>query len=390
MKITRRVESVIPSLTLEITSLAKQMKAEGKRIVNFAAGEPDFDPPEYIKQAAIAAIKAGFTKYTPATGTRELKQAIAQKLEQDNHLQYSPSQIVVSCGAKHALYYILQVLCEKGDGVLFASPYWVSYPQMVNLAEAQACIIPTDPENNFKLDKDSLECKINKRTKVLILNSPGNPAGGVYSHQELKQISEIAIQKDLYVISDEIYEKLIFDGKTHTSLASLNKQIYNRTIVVNGVSKAYAMTGWRIGYLACACEKIVKAITNLQSHSTSNPCSISQKAACKALGSREENQIQKTVGEFQSRRDCMLEGLRRVAALSCVKPQGAFYLFCNISQTGLDSVTFARRLLKEAEIVVVPGIAFGRDDYIRLSFATGIEQIEEGMRRMKNWVEKQD
>lgn len=388
MNLSRRVQSVTPSLTLEITSLALRMKEQGLAVINFAAGEPDFDTPEYIKKAAISAIREGFTKYTPASGWIELKKAIANKLERDNHLKYLPSQIVVGCGAKHLLYNILQVLCEKGDQVLFASPYWVSYPQMVNLAQASSRIIKTGLKNSFKLDKKSLKCNISKGAKVLILNSPANPTGSVYSRDELKELAAVAVRNNLLVISDEIYEKLIFDGKKHTSIASLNKEIYKRTIVVNGVSKAYAMTGWRIGYLASANEKIVKAVSNLQSHSTSNPCSVSQKAACAALNRSKKGQIQRMVKEFQLRRDCLLRGLSKMALLSCLKPEGAFYVFCNISKTGLDSTKFAQRLLKEAKVAVVPGTAFGRDDYVRLSFATSRQQIEEGARRIKDWVER--
>ncbi|MBL7084704.1 MAG: pyridoxal phosphate-dependent aminotransferase [Candidatus Omnitrophica bacterium] len=364
------------------------MKEQGERVVNFAAGEPDFDTPEYIKKAAIEAIKSGFTKYTPSTGFLKLKEVICKKLEKDNRLKYLPSQIVVTCGAKHALYNILQVLCQAQDEVIFASPYWVSYPEMVKLAQANPRIIKTRLQNNFKVDKNSLKQNINKKTKVLILNSPANPTGSIYSRRELQEIAEIVLRRNIYVISDEIYEKLIFDGKSHTSIASLNKEIHKRTIVVNGVSKAYAMTGWRIGYLASPNERIVKAIGNLQSHSTSNPCSISQKAAWEALRRTKENQIKKWAKEFQVRRDCMLGGLDKIFGLSYVKPEGAFYVFCNISKVGLDSLTFARCLLEEAKIAVIPGKAFGRDDYIRLSFATGLSQIQEGLHSLKDWVKK--
>lgn len=389
MRIAHRIERVTSSLTLEISSLAKKMREEGKRIVNFAAGEPDFDTPEYIKKAAIDAIRAGFTKYTAVTGFLKLKEAISRKLKKDNHITYSPSQIVVSSGAKHALYNILQVLCEKKDEVIFTSPYWVSYPQMVNLAQAKPRIIETDPKHNFKLDLKSLKRNTNIRTKVLIINSPGNPTGCVYSRAELAEIAEIVIRRNLYVISDEIYEKLIFDGKRHISIASLNKEIYKRTIVINGVSKTFAMTGWRIGYLACASKKIIEAISNLQSHSTSCPCSISQKAALEALSRPREDQIQKKVKEFHRRRDYVLSRLEKIKGLSYIKPEGSFYVFCSISRVGLHSVAFAQQLLKEAKVAVIPGRAFGRDDYIRLSFATGMDEIKEGLRRLKNWVEKQ-
>ncbi len=388
MKIARRVAGITSSLTLAITSKASKMKQQGLDVVNFAAGEPDFDTPIYIKEAAIRAIKEGFTKYTPATGYQQLKEAISRKLAEDNHIQYSPSQIIVSSGAKHALYNILQVLCEKGDQVLIGSPYWVSYPQMIKLAGAKVRTIKTKAENGFKLDKKSLSCNITRKTKILILNSPGNPTGCVYSHQELAQIAEVIIRHNLYVISDEIYEKLIFNQKKHISFASLNKKVFKRTIVTSGVSKSYAMTGWRIGYLACAEQRIIEAISNLQSHSTSNPCSISQKAAWEALAKSKKNQLNYMVKEFQLRRDCMLRGLEKVAGFSPFKPDGAFYVFCKISKAGLDSTTFAQRLLKQTKVAVIPGKPFGRDDYIRLSFTTSREQIKKGIGRIKDWVER--
>ena len=389
MKIAKRVAGITPSLTLAITSKTSEMKQQGLDVVNFAAGEPDFDTPVYIKEAAIRAIKEGFTKYTPATGYQQLKEVISRKLTQDSHLHYSPSQIIVSSGAKHALYNILQVLCEKGDEIVIASPYWVSYPQMIKLAGAKVRTIKTEAENGFKLDKKSLSCNITRKTKILILNSPGNPTGCVYSHQELAQIAEVIIRHNLYVISDEIYEKLIFNRKKHISFASLNKKVFKRTIVISGVSKSYAMTGWRIGYLACAEQRIIKAIGNLQSHSTSNPCSISQKAAWEALAKTKKNQLNCMIKEFQLRRDCMLRGLEKIAGFSPFKPDGAFYVFCKISKAGLDSTTFAQRLLKQTKVAVIPGKAFGRDDYIRLSFTTSREQIKEGIHRIKSWVESQ-
>jgi len=386
VKIARRVKKVNPSLTLKITSLAKRMKAEGRPVVNFAAGEPDFDTPSYIKKAAIEAIRDGFTKYTPSTGFPKLKEAICAKLLKDNGLRYSPSQIVINCGAKHSLYNIIQVICEKGDEVLIASPYWVSYPEMVTLAGARARIIKTTKANNFKLNKELIKRHITKKTKLLILNSPSNPTGCLYSRGELQELAKIAIRYNLYVISDEIYEKLIYDGKKHVSIASLGKEIYKRTIVVNGVSKSYAMTGWRIGYLACPNEKVVQAIANLQSHSTSGPCSISQQAALEAIAKPKKSQMKKMVRDFQLRRNTMIADLAAIPGLSCVKPEGAFYVFCNISKLGLDSLTFAQRLLKEVEVAVVPGIAFGKDEYVRMSFATSKTQIQEGMRRIKQWV----
>ncbi|NQS99447.1 MAG: pyridoxal phosphate-dependent aminotransferase [Candidatus Omnitrophica bacterium] len=387
MKIAKRIQNVSPSLTLAITSQAKALQQQGESVINFAGGEPDFDTPEYIKKAAVAAIKAGFTKYTPATGYLELKQVIARKLAQDNLLNYTPAQIVVSCGAKHTIYNIIQALCEKDDEVIIFAPYWVSYPQMVELAGARLKVIETSAERGFKPDKKALASSITKKTKLLILNSPANPCGSVYSRQELKQIAQIATKHKLYVVCDEIYEKLIFDKKKHVSYASLSEQTFKQSIVVNGLSKAFAMTGWRIGYLACANERIVQAIAKLQSHSTSNPCSISQKAATAALKHVKKNQIRKIVKEFQSRRDCMVAGLEKIAGLVPVKPEGAFYVFCRIAETGLNSIDFSRRLLEEVKVAVIPGEAFGRDDYVRLSFATSKKQIEEGIRRIKKWAD---
>lgn len=387
MEIARRVKNIKPSLTLEVTALAKKMKAEGKAVIDFAAGEPDFDTPEYIKNAAGEAIRRGFTKYTPTTGLLSLREAIAGKLEKDNGLKYSPSQIVVSCGAKQALYNLLQVLCEEGDEVVFSSPYWVSYPEMAGLALARPRIVETAAQNDFKLNKEDLKANINEKTKVLIINSPGNPTGLVYSGEELAQLAETAMRSGLVVISDEIYEKLIYDGKKHISFASLSKETYARTIIVNGVSKSYAMTGWRIGYLASPDPQIVKAVGELQGHSTSNPCSISQMAALAAI-TGSDNQIKAMVEEFAQRRDCMLAALAEIPRLYFVKPEGAFYVFCNISRTGLSSADFSRRLLQEAEVAVVAGEAFGRDDYVRLSFAANIKQITEGISRLKQWVDK--
>ncbi|MBN3039221.1 MAG: pyridoxal phosphate-dependent aminotransferase [Candidatus Omnitrophica bacterium] len=361
------------------------MMAQGQAVVNFAGGEPDFDTPEYIKKAAIKAIEEGFTKYTPATGFPLLKEAISRKFLRDNKLCYDPTQIVVNCGAKHSIYSIVQALCEKGDEVIIPSPYWVSYPEMVALAQAKTRFVNTDPGNNFKLEPKALKRNITAKTKLLILNSPANPTGSVYSKKELQEIIDTVLKHKLYIISDEIYEKLVYDGKKHVSCASLDKSIFARTIVVNGVSKSFAMTGWRIGYLACADKEIIKAIGNLQSHSTSNPCSISQKAALVAISSAKDALMQKMVKTFEDRRNCMMEGLDR-AGLSYIKPEGAFYIFCNIKNTGLDSVSFSEKLLTKKEVAVIPGVAFGRDDYVRLSFATNAEKIVEGTKRIHKFL----
>ena len=386
IRLAKRTQKINPSSTLAITAKAKKLKSEGRDIVNFAAGEPDFDTPDFIKDAAITAIKTGFTKYTPTTGIPELKRIIADKLKKDNSLEYDSSQIVVSCGAKHSIFNALFVLVNKGDEVLIPLPYWVSYPEMVNLCEGKPCFIETLPQNDFKITIKDLEKYINSKTKAIILNSPSNPTGCVYTEDELRQISEICVAKKILVISDEIYEKIMFDNLKHVSIASFGKDIYNLTITVNGLSKSYSMTGWRIGYLAGPAD-IVDAISKLQDHSTSNPTSISQKAAVAALNAPDD--FSKLMAfEFQKRRDYIIERLNKIRRISFVRPKGAFYIFCDISKFGLDSTTFANRLLEEAYVSLIPGIGFGRDDYVRISFATGLTQIEKGMDRIEGWLNK--
>lgn len=385
-RLSERVRKINPSSTLAITTKAKKLKAEGKDVVSFAAGEPDFDTPDFIKDAAIEAIKAGFTKYTPTTGIPELKKNICDKFKKDNSLEYAPNQIVVSCGAKHSIFNALFVLLNPGDETLIPSPYWVSYPEMAHLCEAKPRIINTRPENNFKMTPEELQKHITSKTKVLILNSPSNPTGCVYTLEELRQIAKICVARRIFVISDEIYEKLIYDNLKHVSIASLDKDIYGLTITVNGVSKSFSMTGWRIGYLAGPAD-IVEAISKLQDHSTSNPASISQKAAAAALSASDEFSGA-ICREFQKRREYIIGRLKDIKKMSFIIPEGAFYVFCDISKTGLDSLAFSGRLLDEELVAVIPGQGFGRDDCVRLSFATGIEQIEKGMDRIKEWVAK--
>ncbi|MCK9602889.1 MAG: pyridoxal phosphate-dependent aminotransferase [Candidatus Omnitrophica bacterium] len=385
-KLAERTKKVKPSSTLALTSKAKKLRSEGKDIVSFAAGEPDFDTPDFVKDAAIEAIKAGFTKYTPTTGTAELKKLISEKFKKDNSLDYSPSQIIVSCGAKHSIFNTLLALVNKGDEVIIPSPYWVSYPEMVNLCEGIPRFIKTSPENNFKISASDIERYISPKTKLLILNSPSNPTGCVYNPEELKKISQLCVAKKIFVISDEIYEKIIFDNLKHASIASFNKDIYELTITINGLSKSHSMTGWRIGYLG-APQEIADAISKIQDHSTSNPASISQKAAFAALSAGDSFSKQMAL-EFQKRRDYIVDRLKGIKKISFTLPQGAFYIFCNISETGLDSATFANRLLEEMSVAVIPGEAFGRKDYIRISFATNIEEIKKGMDRIEEWVKK--
>jgi aspartate aminotransferase len=384
MKFSEKITQLKPSPTLAISAKAKEMKRKGIDVIGFGAGEPDFDTPLNIKEAAIEAIKKGFTKYTPASGAVELKSAVCEKLNKDNKLRCALDKIVISCGAKHALFNIFQVLCQKGDEVIIVSPYWVSYPEMVKLAGGEPKIVEAKEENGFAVEPEVIEKSITGRTKAIIINSPSNPTGAVLSKRVLEKIAKIAVSKNIFVISDEIYEKLIYDGEKHISIGSLNKEISDLTLTVNGVSKTYSMTGWRIGY-AAGPSPIIKKIGALQSHSTSNPTSISQAAAVEALRGTQES-LSKMKQEFVARRDYMVEKINSFKNLSCVKPKGAFYVFVNMSKTNLDSVTFSEKLLKEAHVACVPGIAFGSDKHIRLSFATSMENIEKGLDRIEKWL----
>lgn len=385
-RLSERIKKINPSPTLAITAKAKKLKSEGKDVLSFAAGEPDFDTPEPVKAAAIEAINSGFTKYTPTTGIPELKKLICEKFRKDNQLSYIPEQIVVSCGAKHSIFNVIFVLVDKNDEVLIPAPFWVSYPEMINLCEGIPRFIKTSPNNSFKLTADDLNKNISTKTKLLILNSPSNPAGCVYTKEELAKIAEICVNKKIFVISDEIYEKIIFDGLQHVSLASFGKDIYDLTITVNGLSKSYAMTGWRIGYFGGP-QDIVNAVSNFQDHSTSNPSSISQKAALAALSLPDDFSLAMSM-EFKKRRDYIVKRLGRMKNISYVLPKGAFYIFCDISRTKIDSLTLCKRLLDEILIAAIPGSAFGNDDFIRLSFATGLQQIEKGMDRLEEWLKK--
>lgn len=361
------------------------MLKEGKDVVILAAGEPDFDTPEIVKEAAIKAIRDGFTKYTPAGGTVSLKQAISHKLSIDNRLTYSVDEIVVSAGAKHSLYNLFQVLLDPGDEVLIIHPYWVSYPEMVRLAGGTPKFLATKEENGFRAKAEDISKALTKKTRAIIINSPSNPAGVVYDKDDLEKIAEVCLAKDILVVSDEIYEKIIYDGKEHFSIAGVSDEMKAGTIVVNGVSKSYSMTGWRIGYLA-GDKEIVKKINTLQSHSTSNPCSISQVAAECALTSDLAKVMEDNRREFLKRRDVLVKSLAEGKKMVPFKPLGAFYLFCDISRTGLDSMTFAQRLLEEERVAVIPGGPFGDDRYIRISFATDLDAIREGTERIKEWV----
>jgi aspartate aminotransferase len=388
-----RVKKIKPSATLAMDTKAKSMKAEGIDIVNFGVGEPDFDTPDNIKEAAIRAIRDGFTKYTPVGGIDPLKDAIAGKLLNDNGLEYSREEVIVSCGAKHSLYNIAQSLYGPGDEILIPSPYWVSYPDQVLLNDAVPVFVGTYEEDGFMLRPEALESKITKKTKALILNSPSNPTGSIYDRKTLEAIAEIAVRHNIYVISDEIYEKLVYDGLEHVSIASLGKEIKDRTIVVNGLSKSHAMTGWRIGY-AAGPKELIKAMTNIQSQSTSNPASMSQKAAVEAL-TGPQHFTTRMREEFDKRRGFLVKGLNGIEGVRCLTPAGAFYAFPNVSALyGKKSVSrlisssldFALYLLEEANVALVHGEAFGDDKYIRISYATSMENIEKALTRIKEAV----
>jgi aspartate aminotransferase len=379
MELAQRATILTPSLTLSIDSKAKAMKAEGIDVCGFGAGEPDFDTPEHIKAAAQAALEGGFTKYTPSSGTPELRQAIADKFAADNKLAYKPSQIIVSNGAKHSCYNTILATCQPGDEVIIPAPYWLSYPEMVRLAGADPVFVQTKEENGWKMTAEEFQDAMTPRTKMVIINSPGNPTGSVYTRQELEAIVEVASYEEILILSDEIYEKLTYDDVEHVSVASL-PGAFDLTITVNGFSKAYAMTGWRLGYLG-APEAIAKAIDAIQSHSTSNPCSFAQKGGLAAIKG-DQQLVSDMRDEFDLRRNYMVNRIAAIPRVSVVKPQGAFYVLVNIGQLGLNSTNFADRLLSKHHVAVVPGVAFGNDATIRLSYATSLDVIKKGLERL--------
>jgi len=380
MELAHRATILTPSLTLAIDSKAKAMKAEGIDVCSFGAGEPDCDTPEHIKAAAMASLDGGFTKYTPSSGIPELRQAISEKFHADNGIDYKPNQIIVSNGAKHSCYNAVLAVCEPGDEVIIPAPFWLSYPEMVRLAGGEPVIVHTKQENDWQMTPEEFEGAMTPRTKMVIINSPGNPTGSVYTKEELEALVEIASTEDIFILSDEIYEKLTYDGAQHVSVASLSKTAYDLTITINGFSKAYAMTGWRLGYLG-APEAIAKAIDAIQSHSTSNPCSFAQKGGLAALKG-DQSAVEEMRQEFDVRRQYMVERLRAIDRVSVVAPKGAFYVLANISGFGLNSTEFAERLLTKHHVAVVPGIAFGDDRTVRLSYATGLDVIKKGLDRI--------
>ena len=382
--IARRAASLSPSLTLVIDSKAKEMKAQGEDVVGFGAGEPDFDTPQHIKDAAAAALAAGFTKYTPSSGIPELRQAIADKFLRENGLTYKPSQIIVSNGGKHSCYNVILATCQEGDEVIIPAPYWLSYPEMVKLAGALPVILETTDQTEFKVTPAQLREAITSKTRLFILNSPSNPTGSVYTPDEIKALGDICVEKGVLIMSDEIYEHLTYDGAQVKSVASFSQAHYDHTIIVHGFAKAWSMTGWRLGFLA-APEPIAKAIDAIQSHSTSNPCSFAQKGGVAALTGSQAH-LPGWLAEYAKRRTRAWEILNAMPGVSCVNSKGAFYLFPNISKTGLKSADFCARLLEQEKVAAVPGIAFGADDYIRISYATSLANIEKGLGRMDRFV----
>src|SRR6266540_3777328 len=383
-KISKRAASLSPSLTLAIDSKAKAMKAAGEDVVGFGAGEPDFDTPQHIKDAAIKALNEGFTKYTPASGTPELRQAIADKFKRENGLSYKPSQIIVSCGGKHSCYNVILATCQAGDEVIIPAPYWLSYPEMVKLAEASPVILATTDKTEFKVTPGQLRAAITPRTRLFVLNSPSNPTGSVYTPEEIKALGDVCVEKNVLIMSDEIYEHLLYDGAKHRSVASFSPAHQDHTIVVHGFAKAWSMTGWRLGFLA-APEPIAKAIDAIQSHSTSNPTSFAQKGGVAALTGSQDH-LKGWLAEYTRRRAYAWRKLNSIPGISCVNSRGAFYLFPNVANLGLKSCDFCARLLEAEKVAAVPGIAFGADDYLRMSYATSLANIEKGLDRLEKFA----
>ena len=395
MELSRKAQAIEPSLTLAITAKANEMKEKGIDVISFSAGEPDFNTPKNIINAAIKAMEDGNTKYTSVNGILQLREAICKKFKDDNGLEYNPSQIVVSTGAKQSLANTFLAILNPGDEVIVSTPYWVSYPELIKLADGKPVFVEGDEKSNYKFTKENLEKAVTAKTKAIVLNTPNNPTGTIYNKEELEVIADFAKKYDIIIISDEMYEKLIYDNENHISIASLSKDAYERTIVINGLSKSYAMTGWRIGYCA-ASEKIAKLMISIQSHVTSNVCSITQYAALEALNGPQD-EITKMINEFEKRRNYMINRIESIDNLSIVKPKGAFYIMINIENclgkeiNGKilnDSMEFCASLLENEKLAVIPGKAFGLNNYIRVSYATSMEAIKEGLNRIESFIKK--
>ncbi len=389
MKFSKRIQSIQPSMTLAIDAKAKELRARGVDVLGFGAGEPDFDTPEGVKRAGIEAIEQNETHYTPAGGTDLLKQSILDKLKRENGLDYKKNQILVSCGAKHSIFNLAQVLWEGGDEIIIPAPYWVSYPEIIRYAGAQPVIIDTKEDNEFKITSDQITAAVTPNTRAILINSPSNPTGTAYTRKELESIAECALRHNLLIISDEIYEKIVFDGFVQSSIAALDKEVQENCVVINGVSKSYAMTGWRIGYIAASAD-IVKQMGKLQGQSTSNPASISQAASIAALNESEVD-VKRMVDEFQKRRNALFDWLLDIPGVTCYKPVGSFYTFPDFSafygksfkgKTIGGSITLAEFLLDEGKVALVPGIAFGADNNLRMAFAASMDVIRQGVERI--------
>ncbi len=388
MELASRINKLSPSVTMAITALGKKLTDQGRDILSFSFGEPDFNTPDVIKEAAIKAIKDGHTKYTAVEGITETKQAIINKLKRDHDLKYKLEHVVISNGAKHSLFNLFQLLIQKDDEVIIPAPYWVTYPELVKYADGIPVFIPSDDSSNFKVTAQQIKDALTSKTKVLILNSPSNPTGAVYTKEELTAIGKVLEGTDIMVFSDEMYEKIIYDGQKFTATAEVSTDMFERTVTINGLSKAVAMTGWRFGYMATPKTQLVKAMIKLQGQSTSNINSITQHAAIVALDGYADENISEMTQEFKNRRNIAIEQFNAIEGISCVKPDGAFYLFVNISGISNDSMTFCSQLLEEQGVLVVPGLAFGAEGYFRFSFATDLASIEEGIKRVREFVIK--
>ena len=385
--LTKRINTLSESITIAVSALAQELKAEGKDILSFSAGEPDFDTPQVIKDAGIAAINNGFTKYTAVDGIPALKAAVAKKLKRDNNLEYAPNQIIVSNGAKHSLFNLFSATIEDGMEVIIPAPYWVTYPELVKYCGGKVVEIQTSDATAFKITPEQLKAAITPKTRMLILTTPSNPTGAVYSKEELTALAEVLKGTDILVASDEMYEKLTYDGE-FTSAASISEDMFKRTITINGLSKSVAMTGWRFGYMAAYDTELIKATKKLQSQSTSNISSITQYAAIAGLDGSADEDVAMMKKEFIKRRDEAVRLFNEVDGLSVLKPDGAFYLFVNIQEVSNDSLTFAKELLESKGVAVVPGVGFGSEGYFRFSFATGMKTIREGIKRIAEFTEE--
>ncbi|ART76834.1 aspartate aminotransferase [Sutcliffiella horikoshii] len=391
MKLAKRVSTLTPSTTLEITAKAKELKDAGHDVIGLGAGEPDFNTPVHIMDAAKEAMDKGFTKYTPSGGLPALKKEIINKLERDQELTYKPSEVIVCIGAKHALYTLFQVILDEGDEVIIPTPYWVSYPEQVKLAEGVPVYVEGKEENQFKITAEQLKATITPKTKAVVLNSPSNPTGMVYTREELEELGKVCLEHNILIVSDEIYEKLLYDGNKHVSIAQLSPELKEQTVIINGVSKSHSMTGWRIGY-AVGNQTIISAMTNLASHSTSNPTSISQYATIAAYqGTQDDVEVMRQA--FEVRLNIIFEKLNQIPGFHCLKPQGAFYLFPKAIEAakmaGFNDVdSFVKALLEEEKVALVPGSGFGADDYVRLSYATSLDLLESAVERIANYMAK--